>query len=590
MSDQLLSYFERELASLRGALSEFSREYPEHAASMRLNQNEQEDPNIRRFIEAAALLNAKTEKRLDEQFPEILQDLINIVYPGYLQIIPSYTPFSLELDLEAATSSIELKKGAELAVTHDDVESMFTFADDLNVEPFHIADISASTAPFNFPTPSTLRRSESAIQVRLKCNDPDISFSEMDIDHFDFYVRGFESSSRGLIDLLLLNTDAIALGSGEQQLSISPKRLRSRIADADFNWLPTYDGHLTGFDILRDYFAYSDKAAFMRIDGLGEELKQFDCNEVTLTLFVYQLPVEYLSLFDPSVLLLNTVPALNLFRRRGEPLRYDFTKLSIPVIADAQDHDLYTVVSVETVSEVLSTGEVPLTPIYESGYWSDSDAPQWQSSQHWDHKGRRCLSLSVSYPQLTNEQEAVVLSTQLLLCNGRNPCLIPTSSEAESMASVALPGKFKVIKTPTAPLYPALDNQLTWRFLAILNANFATLVQTDEPTLALQDVLRLSCNAIQCPQAYAIKTVSYRHLVAPITISGQSIFASGTEIEVIIDDEVLGVDFAVFAQVLNAVFTQYCSFDRFVQLSVQRFGSDSPGIEFEKVHGSQLCI
>ncbi|GAK88084.1 protein ImpG/VasA [Vibrio ponticus] len=590
MSDQLLSYFERELVSIRSALAEYSSDFPQHAATMRLNQNDQEDPNISRLIEAAALLNAKTEKRLDEQFPEILQDLINIVYPGYLQIIPSYTPFSLDLDVDAATSPILLEKGTELSVTHDDIESIFTLVDDAKIEPYHIADICASTAPFNFPSPHALRRAESAIQVTLKCNDPDAQFSQMSSEHLDFYLHGFESNARGLIDLLLLNTEAITLYNEEQQVSIAPKRLRTRIADHDFCWLPSYDGHLTGFDILRDYFAFPDKAAYMRIDNLGDELSAFDSNEVTLTFFIHQLPVEYLSLFGPKVFLLNTVPALNLFGRRGEPMRYDFSKLSMPVIADAQQQDLYTVVSVESVSEVLPTGEVPLTPLYESGYWSDSDAPQWQSSQHWDHKGRRCMNLSVSYTQMPTDQEAVILSTKLKVCNGRTPCLIPTGSEGVPMAAVSLPGELTVIKTPTAPQYPSLDNQLTWRFLAILNANFATLVQTEEPTLALQDVLRLSCNTIQCAQAYAIKKVSYRHLVAPITIDRQSIFASGTEVEVLVDDELLGVDFSVFAQVLNAVFAQHCSFDRFIQLSVQRFGSDAPGVNFDKLHGSQLCL
>ncbi len=590
MSDQLLSYFERELASIRSALGEYGRDYPDHAASMRLNQSDQEDPNISRFIEAAALLNAKTEKRLDEQFPEILQDLINIVYPGYLQVIPSYTPFHLDVDTEAATSAIKLDKGSELAVTHDDVESIFTLVDELVVEPFHISDINATTAPFNFPTPNNLRRAESAIQLTLKCNDPDATFSQLSSQHFDFYVRGFESSSRGLIDLLLLNTEALTLWNSDKQISVEPSRLRTRVTDTDFTWLPSYDGHLTGFDILRDYFAFPDKAAYMRIDNLGERLQEFDSNEVTLTLFIQHLPVEYLSLFGPGVIQLNTVPALNLFRRRGEPLRYDFSKLSMSVIADTQQQDHYTVVSVESVNEVLSTGEVPLTPIYESGYWSDSDAPQWQSSQYWDHKGRRRMNLSVSYAQMPMDQESVVLSTQLMVCNGRTPCLIPTGTQAESLAAVDLPGDFTVVKTPTAPQYPSLDNQLTWRFLAILNANFATLVQTDEPTVALQDVLRLSCNTIQCPQAFAIKTVSYKHLIAPITIDGQSIFASGTEIKVMVDDEILGADFSVFAEILNAVFAQYCSFDRFIQVSVERFGSDKAGVVFPKTHGSQLCL
>ena len=200
------------------------------------------------------------------------------------------------------------------------------------------------------------------------------------------------------------------------------------------------------------------------------------------------------------------------------------------------------------------------------------------------------MNLSVSYAQLPAEQEAVVLATQLLVCNGRAPCLIPSGTQANSLAAVDLPGEFSILKTPTAPQYPSLDNQLTWRFLAMLNANFASLVQTDDPTVALQDTLRLTCNSVQCPQAYAIKKVSYRHLVAPITIAGHSIFASGTEIEVVVDDEILGVDFSVFSQVLNSVFSQYCSFDRFIQVSVERFGSDNPGVQFPKTHGSQLCL
>lgn len=89
MSDQLLSYFERELTYIRRALDGFGKDFPEHASSMRLNQSSQEDPNISRLIDAVALLTAKTEKRMDEQFPEILQDLFHVLYPGYLQIVPS---------------------------------------------------------------------------------------------------------------------------------------------------------------------------------------------------------------------------------------------------------------------------------------------------------------------------------------------------------------------------------------------------------------------------------------------------------------------------------------------------------------------
>ncbi|TDO98034.1 type VI secretion system baseplate subunit TssF [Marinomonas balearica] len=599
MSDQLLSYFERELAYVRRALDSFGNEFPDHAASMRLNQTGQEDPNIGRLIDAMALLTAKTEKRLDEQLPDVLQDLFNVLYPGYLQIVPSYTPLTVTLGDDPITERVVLPKGSESALMVKEAECLFTLVDDLIIEPFVIKDIQAESAPFNFPTPKTVRRAESVVQVTLNCSDPSVLFSQLGLasaskqksGHFDFYVRGFESSSRGLIDLLLLNTEAISLFDGNgNQVDIDPARLVSRAADPQFSWLPDHGNHQIGFDLLREYFAYPDKAAYIRLENLCEELSRFHSNTVTLNFFVQQLPVEYLRLFNQQVFLLNTAPAVNLYPQRGEPVRYDFTKLSIPVVADSQSNNELTVVSVEKVSEVLPTGEVPLSPIYEGGYWFDDRAPKWQVRQFWDEKGRRLMDLSVSYGSEVTTQDAVVLSMSLNVCNGRLPCLVPSYSHAESYAAVDIPGELKNVRTPTAPQYPALDNQLGWRFIAMLNANFSSLTQADDPTRALQDVLRLSTHSVQCKVADSIKDVRYKHLVAPITIDRQSIFASGTQVTVLIDDELLGADFAVVSNVLNGFYQQYCSFDRFMQVNVERFGSDVPGVEFEKCHGSQLCL
>ena len=525
MSDQLLSYYERELAYIRRALEGFSSDFPDHSASMRLNQSGQEDPNITRLVDAVALLTAKTEKRIDEQFPEVLQDLFNILYPGYLQIVPSYAPFSLALEEEAGSEPVSLPKGAELAVTINQAECLFTLVDELVVTPYLIEDIQAQSAPFNFPTPSSIRRADAVIQVTLSSGDPSVLFSHMTLEHFDFYVRGFENSSRGLIDLLLLNTEALSLlDESGHQVVIDIKRLRSRVADPDFNWLPQYGNHLGGFDQLRDYFAFPDKAAYMRIEGLGRELMGFATEKLRLNFFVHQLPTEYLRLFSQQVLSLNTAPAINLYQQHGEPIRYDFTKLSMPVIADVNPENELAVVSVEKVSEILPTGDVPLTPIYEGGYWLNERAPKWQVRQFWDEKGRRQMDISVSDTHMRSDKDDVVLSLLLNVCNGRLPCLIPSNTAAESLAAIDLPGMVRVLRTPTAPQFPALDNHLSWRFIALLNANFSNLVQVDEPTKALQDSIRLCSNSIHCNVADAIKKVTYRHLVAPVTIDSKSIF------------------------------------------------------------------
>lgn len=587
-----MRYFERELAYVRKSLSEFSGDYPEQANKLKLNQSSSEDPNISRLIDSMALLTAKTEKKIDEQFPEVLQDLFNILYPGYLQISPSYAPVQLIETPEKLVESILVPKGNKLTVAlNKEQECLFTTAADLKIDPYYIKNIKAEAAPFNFSTPSRLKHADSVIQIELSCADDESFFSHFDLSHFDFYVKGFESNSKGLIDLLLLNTEIISLLTPEGDLiEVNSNRLQSRISDSEFQWLPKYSNHFSGFDLLRDYFIYPDKAAYLRIASLGEELRKLHSSKVTINLFMKQLPAEFLRLFNKKVFCLNTVPAINLFECRGEPIKYNFSKLSVPVIADLNSKNDITVVAVDKVNEVLPTGEFELNPVYEGGYWHDEASPQWQSRQYWDERGRRKVSLAISYPFGLENKNSVVLAMRLKVCNGRLPCLITANQAAELMASIELPGRLVVMSTPSAPQYPNLDNQLNWRFLALLNANFSSLVQSNDTVKILQESLRMCSPNRVCPQADAIKQVEYRHLVAPMSIRQQSVFASGTEVTIMLDDDMLGSHIAIFGEVLNQYFQQFCSFDRFMQIKIKRFGNDTASIEYDKVHGSQLCL
>jgi len=583
-----MRYYERELAYVRKSLDEFVSQFPEQSSTLRLNQSANEDPNISRLIDAMALLTAKTEKRIDEQFPELVQGLFSLIYPGYLQVSPSYTVLELEAETDKLTDTVLLPKGSTLMLpVKSTAECEFTTVSDLNILPMEIVQVKAQAAPFNFITPAQLKHSDSVIQIELSSLDQ--LFSQIAINDFEFYIRGFENSSASVIDLLLLQTEVISIASGEQQKVIDVERLESRIADKNFQWLPKYASHFKGYDLLRDYFTYPDKSAFFRIKSLGRELLDFSTDKVTINFFVKQLPAEFLRLFDKSVFALNAVPSINLFETRGEPLNYDFSKLALPVVADVNAGSNLEIVSVESVSEVLPTGEINLSPVYESGYWHDDKSPQWQAKQYWDEQGKRHIDLSISYTY-SQPSESIVLSMMLKACNGRTPCLIPAGTYSDSLAAIDLPGELKIVSAPTAPHYPDLDNRMSWRFIALLNSNFSSLLQAEDPVKALQHALRLCCPQTLCPQADAIKNVEYQHLVSPMTVMKQTIFASGTEVTVTLDDELMPNQVAVFAQVLNQFYQQFCSFDRFIQLKIKRFGNSQSSIEFNKVHGSQLCL
>jgi len=588
----MMRYYERELAYVRKAMAGFAERFPEHAARLQINRNSVEDPNITRLIDGMALLTAKTEQRLDAQLPEVAEGLMSILYPGYNEVAPSYTALSFTPNVEQLATNVCLPAGSLVeAALPDDGVCTFSTRDDLNIYPFILADVTAESAPFSFNVPGRFVNADAVIRLNLQCCDSEVYFSQLNVGDFDFYVHGFEQNAASLIELLLTRTTAITLSDieGQEHQLINVERMGSRVADPAFQWLPRHGNHFEGFDLLRDYFTYPDKGAYFRIETLGHELRQLHASSVQLNLFIRELPAEFLRLFDVSVFRLNTVPALNLFLQQGDPLSYDYTRLSMPVVPDAHTNADIEVVSVAEVREVLHTGEQRLPSLYESRYRRKDEGRRWQVSQRWNEQGVRRTEIVLG---CGSEGEAaagsVILALDLWCSNGRSPCLLPVGSITKT--TVELPGVLKLLTAPSAPQPPALDNSLNWRFIALLNANFSSLLQTDHPVQALQELLTLCCRHRSCRQAEAVRDVRYSHQVAAMNVCGANIFASGTEITLTLDAECLGNQLALFSEVMNGFYKQFCSFDRFIRLHVRQFGDDIEVRSFAPLHGSQLCL
>ena len=47
------------------------------------------DPHIERMIESFALLSGRIHHKLDDEFPELTDALLSVLYPHYLAPIPS---------------------------------------------------------------------------------------------------------------------------------------------------------------------------------------------------------------------------------------------------------------------------------------------------------------------------------------------------------------------------------------------------------------------------------------------------------------------------------------------------------------------
>src|SRR5215813_10112820 len=104
MSDTLLPYYDRELNAIRRLAADFAAAHPKIAGRLRLTPDAVDDPHVARLLEGTAFLAARVHHRLDDEFPELTDALLGVLYPHYLAPVPSCMVAQFVLDAERATS------------------------------------------------------------------------------------------------------------------------------------------------------------------------------------------------------------------------------------------------------------------------------------------------------------------------------------------------------------------------------------------------------------------------------------------------------------------------------------------------------
>src|SRR5436190_4465569 len=116
MRDDLLLYYERELTFLRQMGAEFAAKYPKIASRLMLESSKCEDPHVERMLEAFAFLAGRVHLKIDDEFPEITEALLNVLYPHYLRPVPSMSIVEFQVDSEQINpeTGLKLERGATL--------------------------------------------------------------------------------------------------------------------------------------------------------------------------------------------------------------------------------------------------------------------------------------------------------------------------------------------------------------------------------------------------------------------------------------------------------------------------------------------
>ena len=180
MRDDLHLYYEKELDFLRQMGVAFKEQYPLEAKRLALEPNKCEDPHVERLIECFAFLAARVHMRLDDDFPEITEALLQVLYPHYLQPIPSMSIVQMEVDPDEVKpdAGLTIERNAVLdSPPVDGVRCKFRTCYDVTFWPVEVADarwLGADASAFGLHA----SMATAAVVLTLQCLG-DLTFSKL---------------------------------------------------------------------------------------------------------------------------------------------------------------------------------------------------------------------------------------------------------------------------------------------------------------------------------------------------------------------------------------------------------------------------
>ena len=100
MDPRLLRYYNRQLQHIREMGAEFAAEFPKIAGRLGIETTDVADPYVERLLESFAFLAARVQLKIESEFPDFTQNLLELIYPDYLAPLPSMAVVQFEPILE----------------------------------------------------------------------------------------------------------------------------------------------------------------------------------------------------------------------------------------------------------------------------------------------------------------------------------------------------------------------------------------------------------------------------------------------------------------------------------------------------------
>jgi type VI secretion system protein ImpG len=600
MRDELLGYYERELVFMRQMGAEFARKYPKIAARLLIEENTCDDPHAERMIEAFAFLAGRVHLKIDDEFPEITESFLNVLYPHYLAPIPSMSVVQFSPEQASLTTGYALPRETNLySRPIDGTPCRFRTCYGLTLWPMGVEAASLESLD---PVDTRGRWGEAVIKLSLECyNETKLSTLRTGegepITSLRFYLDGEAQIVYPLYEMIFNHATRVELRpkptkktsrtallkslTPQSPIILPPSALKPVGFDADEGMLPYTARSFTGYRLLSEYFAFPNKFLFFDVEGLDKAAQANFGDRFEIHIYLRDITPPR-GTVDKETFELNCTPIINLYTELTEPISLNAQQHEYHVIPDVRRQLATEVYAVETVSatdpRTKQTRDFQPFYSFRHAYDREQDRTFWYTTRRQSQKPEDPgTEIHISLVDLGFNPHVPAVETLNVhaLCTNRDlPGKLPFGGREGDLEveGVAPFSRVRCLTKPTETLRPPLRRAAQWRLISHLTLNHLSLVesQSDSSPEALQEILYLydlADSSSTRKQITGINSVTSRRVTKQTGSRIGAGFVRGLETTIEFDEEqYVGSGLFLFASVLERFLGIYASINSFNQL------------------------
>ena len=582
MPDDLLTYYERELSFLRQMGAEFSAKYPKIAARLLLEADKSEDPHVERLIQAFAFLAARVHHKIEDEFPEITEALLNVLYPHYLAPIPSMSivQFLLDPDQGKLTSGYSIESGAIL-YSQPVAGSPCRFRTCYPVTLWPLEVEAAGLESVDSRLGVLPRSAVAVIRIELRCLGG-TTLADLELDYLRFFLHGESQLTYALYELLFNNVLEVRFRpvggkEGAQAISLPSSCLSPVGLGAQEGLLPYGARSFFGYRLLQEYFAFPQKFLFFDLTALDRARQARFGDRMEIVILLNRMPrIE--QPVTKETFRLGCAPIVNLFTQIAEPLRLNHAETEYRVIPDVRRQNATEVYSIDSVVSTSPGSEeiIEFQPFYSFKHAAERERQHafWYATRRASpRKGDNGTEVYLALVDLDFRPTLPAVETLTIhaTCTNRDlPGKLPFGGDrGEFELEGAAPlSRIRSLSKPTETIRPPLRRGAQWRLISHLSLNYLSLCKGGRE--ALQEILKLydfSDSQVIRQQINGITNVTSRQVVGRPSSMSWNGFCRGLEVTIEFDEEkYVGSGVFLFASVLEKFLGLYTSLNSFTQL------------------------